>query len=80
VDNALDCGHEKAVKIWLAKEAEMAATDVFGRTALHIAVVNGQIRDVEMLLAVGANVATKDTENGRTALHHAASMKSSIFY
>jgi ankyrin repeat protein len=43
----------------------------FGNTLLHSAVVSGDIREVQRLLAAGANPAIANRD-GRTALHAAA--------
>lgn len=55
----------------LNEEFETDIEDEFGRTALHVAVLNGSHRTARLLLGKGrANIAYRDSK-GRTALHHA---------
>ena len=49
---------------------DLSATDEFGRTALHNAILGKHLRIVQMLLSKGANVQVQD-ERGDTPLHTA---------
>ncbi|GAB1198512.1 hypothetical protein APSETT444_007835 [Aspergillus pseudonomiae] len=55
----------------------IATVDSFGHTALHWAVMGGQIRTVEVLLHGGLDVNVTDTEM-RAALHYAASQDNAV--
>ena len=59
------------LKKLLEAELDVELQDEFGRTPLQIAVMNGRIRNVKLLLGPGAaNIAHRDN-NGFTVLHHA---------
>ena len=49
---------------------DLSATDEFGRTALHNAILGKHLRIVQMLLSKGAHVQVQD-ERGDTPLHTA---------
>ncbi|GIC89807.1 ankyrin repeat domain-containing protein [Aspergillus udagawae] len=65
-------GINEQVIDFLRDEACRSAVDSFGRTALHWAVMGGQIRTAEELLHEGLDVNATDTEY-KSALHYAAS-------
>ena len=54
--------------------AAINASNVFGKTALHLAAVEGNIDAVRFLLNEGARLRRKDCE-GKTPLHYAAERK-----
>ena len=64
-------GDAGAVATFLAKGAEVNATDLDGRTALHWAAQRGDAKVVDLLLAAGADAQARDAL-GRTPLHYAA--------
>jgi ankyrin repeat protein len=53
------------------KRLPRSGVDEYGRTLLHAAVISGDVRKVEELLA-GGSVADAKDDNGWTALHFAA--------
>jgi ankyrin repeat protein len=63
--------HEGDIIRLLKSEADVAAEDSDGWTALHKAAGNGHETVVQLLLEEGADVAAKD-QIGRRALHRAA--------
>ena len=66
--------YKALVRILIAAKAKVNAVEPnYQRTPLHIAVYQGHVAAVELLLAAGANVAAVDKENS-TPLHRAALM------
>ncbi|KAI5780215.1 ankyrin repeat-containing domain protein [Peziza echinospora] len=63
-----------------AGSLELDAGDAAGRTSLHWAVIRGNVRMVDLLLAAGADVNAGDTVRGMTplALHMTLSIKGSL--
>lgn len=60
------------VQLLLEKEADVAVVSKHGRTPLHLASQNGQLKVVQLLLEKEADVASKD-QAGVTPLHVASS-------
>jgi len=63
-------GDPNEIKDLLDAGADIKATDVLGRTSLHIAAFYGHLKVTEVLIASGADVNAKD-HVGMTALHAA---------
>jgi ankyrin repeat protein len=68
------CGRLATVKQALLNGADVNATDEVGMTALHYAVLGGEIRVVQLLLNAGANVQAK-SPSGETPIDLAKSAK-----
>ena len=70
---ALYSAGPQVFKLLLENGADLTAKGAFGRTALHLAVRNGDIdpQVIRLLLDSGADVAARSDE-GATPLHHAA--------
>jgi ankyrin repeat protein len=64
-------GHKEMIELLLKNGVEIDAKDIYGRTALHVAVIEGHEVVARLLLMKGANVNAVD-ESGQTALHWAA--------
>ena len=62
----------RAMRILLAHQADIEATDVYGHTPLHVAVSHDAREAAEILLASGADINTQDSAVGATPLQLAA--------
>ncbi|KAI4116523.1 MAG: hypothetical protein LQ338_007701 [Usnochroma carphineum] len=73
LNRAIDYGHVAVVKLLLQRGANPRVYDIYNRTIIHSAAVNGQDVILRVLFdkPTGANVNAQGT-NGRTALHDAA--------
>ena len=69
---ASEGGHRDIVHLLCERDADINATDNRGLTALHLAVKNGKIAVVELLLKQGANSEATESAYGDTALMYAA--------
>ncbi len=65
-------GDVKSVERLATNGANLNARDIFGRTALHYAVINRQYNTAQALLQLGCDPSVAD-ESGRVPLHCAAS-------
>jgi len=66
-------GGEQEALMMIREGADLSCTDVQGRTALHLALANGESAIVEALVANNARFEAKDTR-GLTPVHVAASV------
>ncbi|KAH1641903.1 hypothetical protein KXX16_003032 [Aspergillus fumigatus] len=68
---AAEAGHELMVQLLITHGIDLSFKDTSGSTALHRAVLGGQIEVVELFLDTEADTSARDN-SGKTALHLAA--------
>lgn len=61
----------ESFELLAAADAEFSTADAEGFTALHFAANNGSLRDIDTIVKLGANPASKN-QDGHTPLHEAA--------
>ena len=73
INRAIDYGHASVVRLLLERGANPKVLDVYNRTIIHSAAVNGQDEILRILFekSVDVDINAQGT-NGRTALHDAA--------
>lgn len=65
--------NQELVKLFLEKEAQVNYTDLAGRSPLYVAVRDGYTEIAKMLMDQGADPQFRESVNGRSLLHIAAS-------
>ena len=73
LNRAIDNGHVSIVRLLLERGANPKVVDVYNRTVIHSAAVNGQTEILRVLFDAACGVDVNGQgNNGRTALHDAA--------
>jgi ankyrin repeat protein len=72
-----DDSHPSIARLLVSRGADLETTDMLGHTPLFAAARNGDLPIASFLIESGVNVNHRASEDGQTALHHAANASSS---